>query len=45
MKKSRNNVCHDLSSPGYQATTNFEAFATLEACLQSGGRRPGNPRP
>jgi endonuclease YncB( thermonuclease family) len=41
VKKSRNNICHDVSSPGYRATTRFEAFATIAACLQSGGRLPG----
>jgi endonuclease YncB( thermonuclease family) len=45
VKKSRNDICHDVSSPGYKATTHFEAFATLAACLESGGRRPGAPRP
>jgi endonuclease YncB( thermonuclease family) len=43
VKKSRNNICHEPSSTSYKATTDFESFATIEACLASGGRRPGNP--
>jgi endonuclease YncB( thermonuclease family) len=43
VKKSRNNICHEPSSSSYKATTDFESFATIEACLKSGGRRPRNP--
>jgi endonuclease YncB( thermonuclease family) len=43
VKKSRNDICHEPASASYKATTNFESFPTLEACLASGGRRPGNP--
>ncbi len=43
VKKSRNSICHDTSSPSYKATTNFESFPTLDACLKSGGRLPKDP--
>jgi endonuclease YncB( thermonuclease family) len=43
VKKSRSNICHDTASPSYKATTEFESFPTLEACLASGGRRPKSP--
>jgi endonuclease YncB( thermonuclease family) len=43
VKKSRSNICHDTSSPSYKATTKFESFPTLDACLASGGRRPKGP--
>jgi len=40
VKKSRNGICHDRSSPWYDQTTHYVAFETLEACLDSGGRLP-----
>lgn len=43
VKKSRNNICHEPASSSYQATTRFESYPTIEACLASGGRRPRNP--
>ncbi|WP_265607736.1 HNH endonuclease family protein [Alteromonas sp. ASW11-130] len=40
MKKSTSGICHDASSASYNRTKNFEAFSTIEACLESGGRLP-----
>ena len=40
VKKSRSGICHDSSSASYNRTKNFEAFSTIEACLESGGRLP-----
>ena len=40
VKKSTSGICHDSSSASYNRTKNFEAFSTLEACLESGGRLP-----
>ncbi|WP_339890465.1 hypothetical protein [uncultured Alteromonas sp.] len=40
VKKSTSGICHDSSSASYNRTKNFEAFSTIEACLESGGRLP-----
>jgi hypothetical protein len=41
VKKSRENVCHDKSSPNYSTLKYFIAYKTLADCLASGGRAPG----
>ncbi|MEI7515777.1 MAG: hypothetical protein WCK81_10325 [Betaproteobacteria bacterium] len=38
VKKSKNNICHDKTSPGYKQTKNFTEFQTMEECVKSGGR-------
>ena len=40
IKKSTSGICHDTSSASYNRTKNFEAFSSIEACLESGGRLP-----
>jgi len=40
VKKSKANICHDKTSPGYKQTKNFTAFATMDECIKSGGRAP-----
>jgi uncharacterized membrane protein len=40
VKKSRRNICHTIDSPWYDVTTNYTAYATLKACVDSGGRLP-----
>ncbi|MAE40616.1 MAG: HNH endonuclease [Psychrobacter sp.] len=40
VKKSQSGICHDVSSKSYHRTKNFEAFSTVDACLDSGGRLP-----
>ena len=40
VKKSRENLCHDKSSPNYNTLKFFIAYPTMEACLTSGGRAP-----
>jgi len=40
VKKSRSGICYDPSSPNYGRTKRFEAFDSIQACLQSGGRLP-----
>ncbi|WP_218418125.1 HNH endonuclease family protein [Alteromonas lipotrueae] len=40
VKKSNSGICHDSSSASYNRTKKFEAFSTIEACLDSGGRLP-----
>jgi hypothetical protein len=42
VKKSTSGICHDSLSPSYTNTKHFEAFETLDACIQSGGRLPKN---
>ena len=41
-KKSRENVCHDKSSPNYSTLKYFVSYPSLQACLTSGGRAAGN---
>jgi len=41
VKKSRENVCHDKSSPNYKTIKYFVPYKTLPECLTSGGRTPG----
>ena len=42
VKKSSSGICHDTSSSWYEKTKNFTAYATMEACIDSGGRAPRN---
>ena len=38
VKKSRENVCHDKSSPNYRTLKYFIAYRSMAACITSGGR-------
>jgi endonuclease YncB( thermonuclease family) len=40
VKRSRNGICHELGTPGYQQTIRFKPFESIQACLKSGGRLP-----
>lgn len=40
VKKSKNNICHDLGSRSYSKTKIFTSFSSLENCLNSGGKLP-----
>jgi hypothetical protein len=42
VKKSRSGICHDILSPAYTRTLNYDSFDTLDACLASGGRLAKN---
>ena len=44
VRKSRSGICHDSSSPSYSQTKNYTAYATMDDCLASGGRRPAGSR-
>ena len=41
-KKSRENVCHDKSSPNYSSLKYFVSYPSLQACITSGGRAVGS---
>jgi hypothetical protein len=41
-KRSRENVCHDQSSPNYSTLKYFLSYPSLQACLTSGERPPGS---
>jgi len=41
VKRSRSGVCHPKGERGYEQTIYFISFDSLDACLQSGGRMPG----
>ena len=40
VKKSRENVCHDKSSPNYSTIKYFVTYKTMAECLSSGGKAP-----
>jgi hypothetical protein len=40
VKKSRENVCHDASSPNYGTIKYFVAFKSMAECKSSGGKEP-----
>lgn len=42
VKKSRAGICHERGTPGFEQTIHYKAFASIEACLKSGGRLPKN---
>jgi hypothetical protein len=42
VKKSKNNICHQRGTADYEQTKRFTSFASIEACLQRGGRLPKN---
>ena len=37
VKKSRENICHDKSSPNYRQLRYFISYRDMDACLVSGG--------
>jgi hypothetical protein len=41
VKRSRSGVCHPKGERGYEHTSYFIAFGSLDDCLQNGGRMPG----
>lgn len=40
VKKSESDICHSPESPHYSRTKNFQAFDSVQGCLNSGGRLP-----
>ena len=40
VKKSRENVCHDKTSPNYSTIKYFIAYKTMAECVSSGGKAP-----
>lgn len=40
IKLSQSGICHDVTSSSYTRTKNYTPFASLETCLQAGGRLP-----
>jgi hypothetical protein len=44
VKKSRENICHDVKSPNYRQLRKFVAYRSMAACLTSGGREALNSR-
>ncbi|MEO8063227.1 MAG: hypothetical protein ABI821_10825 [Pseudomonadota bacterium] len=37
VKKSRENICHDKSSPNYRTIRYFVSYRSMTACVTSGG--------
>lgn len=42
VKLSNSGICHDESSAWYDKTNNYKAFASIENCIDAGGRLPKN---
>jgi hypothetical protein len=42
VKKSRENICHDATSPNYKTLKYYIPFPSMAACLKSGGVKSGN---
>lgn len=40
IKMSKSKICHDKGSPYYARVKNFKPYATLQGCLNDGGRLP-----
>lgn len=40
VKMSNSGICHTAQSPYYERTKNFKAYASLQKCLDDGGRLP-----
>ena len=40
VKMSKGKICHDSSSPHYARLKNFKSYASIQACLDDGGRLP-----
>ena len=38
VKKSRDNICHDVHSPNYKTLKYFISFRSMAQCVSSGGR-------
>jgi hypothetical protein len=38
VKKSRENICHDVASPNYTTLRYFVAYQSMKQCTGSGGR-------
>ena len=41
VKKSRQGICHESGTVSYTQTIYFESYDSLQACIDSGGRRVG----
>jgi len=40
VKKSKSGICHPIGGTYYKRTKKFTAYASMKACLKSGGRKP-----
>ena len=40
VKKSKTGICHEYGSKYYEQTKHFEAFQSIDECIDSGGRLP-----
>jgi hypothetical protein len=41
VKKSPQNICHEVRSPNYRTVRYFISYPSMPACVTSGGRVPG----
>ena len=40
VKMSTSGICHDASSQHYERVKNFKPYASIQECLDAGGRKP-----
>ena len=40
VKKSNSDICHQIGTTSYERTKNFTPYPSMEACIESGGRKP-----
>jgi len=44
IKKSKNSICHDITSPSYSRIKHFTAYSSVQECLNEQGRLPKNTK-
>ena len=40
VKKTESGICHDATSRHYERVKSFKPYASMQACLEDGGRKP-----
>lgn len=40
VKKSSSGICHDATSRHFNRIKEFEAYKSMQACIDNGGRKP-----
>lgn len=40
VKMSESGICHDVSSQHYERVKSFKPYASIQECLDAGGRKP-----
>ena len=40
VKRTESGICHDATSRHYERVKSFKPYASMQACLDDGGRKP-----